>query len=151
MNELRNWFGILPLLTALACDNAVDVASDGPGGAGGMLGTSGAKADGGAGAGAAAGAQAKGGQDSLGGSGGSSTAGGGNASGGGGESGGPSGEGGAGGESLLGKVCEQGSDVCGAALACCYPCGIEGCDFVCEERCDEGNPACDQNGCLLKP
>ena len=35
-------------------------------------------------------------------------------------------------------------------LACCYPCGVEGCDFVCEARCAAGSVGC-TNGCLARP
>jgi len=31
----------------------------------------------------------------------------------------------------LGDVCDETADACGAGLACCYPCGIPGCDFEC--------------------
>ncbi len=39
---------------------------------------------------------------------------------------------------------------CAEGLACCYPCGIQGCDFVCTPACDEGEPAC-LDGCYLYP
>lgn len=41
-------------------------------------------------------------------------------------------------------------DDCGAGLSCCYPCGIPGCQNVCEPTCDEGEPAC-VGGCFLRP
>ncbi|MCP4445427.1 MAG: hypothetical protein GY811_08795 [Myxococcales bacterium] len=52
----------------------------------------------------------------------------------------------------LGETC--GSDAeglaCGEGLACCYPCGIEGCDFKCMSACNEELPVC-SGGCLLAP
>ena len=31
-----------------------------------------------------------------------------------------------------GETCDESADTCGAGLACCYPCGVQGCDFTCE-------------------
>lgn len=39
--------------------------------------------------------------------------------------------------------------VCGTGLVCCYPCGIPGCDSVCQAPCD-GGPGC-EGGCPLLP
>lgn len=61
--------------------------------------------------------------------------------------------GGAGGGSsdgMLGEVCEPNENSCGQGLACCYPCGVEGCDFVCEAPCAPGSAGC-IDGCVAKP
>jgi hypothetical protein len=50
-----------------------------------------------------------------------------------------------------GDVCTPGeSEPCGPGLSCCYPCGIEGCDFRCEPTCDPGEPGC-AGGCFFRP
>jgi hypothetical protein len=49
-----------------------------------------------------------------------------------------------------GEVCGGESGACGPGLACCYPCGIPGCEFRCEPACDPGTPGC-SSGCLLRP
>jgi hypothetical protein len=49
-----------------------------------------------------------------------------------------------------GDVCNPEASACGAPDACCYPCGIPDCDYVCEERCAEGSPGC-FDGCMLRP
>lgn len=49
-----------------------------------------------------------------------------------------------------GDRCGDGPAVCGAGLSCCYPCGIEGCENVCEPSCDDSEPGC-SGGCLLRP
>ena len=38
---------------------------------------------------------------------------------------------------------------CAAGLLCCYPCGIDGCDFVCEPTCSPGTPGC-VGGCIMR-
>ena len=48
-----------------------------------------------------------------------------------------------------GSVCMPGGDPCGAGLSCCYPCGIDGCDFVCEPTCSPGTPGC-VGGCIMR-
>jgi len=45
-----------------------------------------------------------------------------------------------------GEVCTAHGD-CRTGLSCCYPCGIAGCDNVCEPSCDPGTPGC-FGGCL---
>ena len=52
----------------------------------------------------------------------------------------------------LGELCGQDAEgiTCGAELACCYPCGISGCEFTCTEACDDGDPGC-SDGCLALP
>ncbi|MFV8755211.1 hypothetical protein ACNOYE_32075 [Nannocystaceae bacterium ST9] len=38
-----------------------------------------------------------------------------------------------------GDVCEQGGELaCGSDLECCYPCGVQGCDFVCAPELPSG-------------
>ncbi|MCA9611037.1 MAG: hypothetical protein KC619_35830 [Myxococcales bacterium] len=49
-----------------------------------------------------------------------------------------------------GAACTAPGDTCGAGLSCCYPCGIPGCDNVCEPTCDPGDPGC-VDGCMLRP
>ncbi len=36
-----------------------------------------------------------------------------------------------------GDLCGGDLGACGPGLSCCYPCGIEGCDFVCMPTCDD--------------
>lgn len=52
----------------------------------------------------------------------------------------------------LDGVCGSSADggQCAKGLACCYPCGIPDCSFVCTTPCDAGEPAC-VNGCLQVP
>ena len=52
----------------------------------------------------------------------------------------------------LGEVCGQDADglTCGGALACCYPCGLPGCNFTCTVACTGDDPSC-SNGCQLLP
>ena len=52
----------------------------------------------------------------------------------------------------LGEICGQDAEglACGDGLACCYPCGIAGCDFTCTQACDENIPGC-SNGCFALP
>jgi hypothetical protein len=48
-----------------------------------------------------------------------------------------------------GDICQPGMEpACGAGLACCYPCGIPDCDFVCVNACNE--PGC-SGGCPPPP
>jgi hypothetical protein len=48
-----------------------------------------------------------------------------------------------------GEVCTPGTEpACGVGLACCYPCGIDGCDFVCVQACSD--PGC-SGGCPPPP
>jgi len=50
-----------------------------------------------------------------------------------------------------GEICGGGSELeCAPELSCCYPCGIEGCDFVCTPSCDDSDPGC-IGGCYLYP
>lgn len=49
-----------------------------------------------------------------------------------------------------GEACGAGRGECTTAYSCCYPCGIPGCENICEPTCDEGTPAC-AGGCLLRP
>ncbi|MCC7539816.1 MAG: hypothetical protein IT379_26575, partial [Deltaproteobacteria bacterium] len=49
-----------------------------------------------------------------------------------------------------GEPCGGDRGMCGAGLSCCYPCGIPGCDNLCEPTCDESTPGC-AGGCLLRP
>ena len=50
-----------------------------------------------------------------------------------------------------GDVCGSGvSGQCAPGLECCYPCGIQGCDFVCTVPCDESEPWC-AGGCPQYP
>ena len=51
-----------------------------------------------------------------------------------------------------GEACGQsaGGANCKEGLVCCYPCGIEGCDFLCTEPCEAGEPGCDvSSGCPI--
>lgn len=52
----------------------------------------------------------------------------------------------------LGALCGQsaGGASCAPGLACCYPCGIPGCDFQCTTPCQPGQPGC-SNGCMMYP
>jgi hypothetical protein len=49
-----------------------------------------------------------------------------------------------------GDVCDPGASLCGAGLTCCYPCGVPGCNNICEVTCDPNDPAC-VDGCLIRP
>ncbi|MBX3269016.1 MAG: hypothetical protein KF729_02075 [Sandaracinaceae bacterium] len=49
-----------------------------------------------------------------------------------------------------GEVCGAEVGACGAGLACCYPCGIPGCDFRCVPACDPSEPGC-AGGCVPRP
>lgn len=51
-----------------------------------------------------------------------------------------------------GALCgsSAGGAACGPGLACCYPCGISGCDYKCTVACTDGSPGC-YNGCMLVP
>jgi len=62
----------------------------------------------------------------------------------GGGGGGTVGENGLCGQSAEGATCQSG-------LVCCYPCGIQGCDFACKVPCEAGSPGCGDDGCLLLP
>lgn len=59
---------------------------------------------------------------------------------------------GSGGGGAIGALCGQsaGGAMCAQGLACCYPCGIPGCDFKCTTPCDPNSPGC-MNGCMLLP
>ncbi len=88
--------------------------------------------------------------------------------GGGGAAGGQGGSGGAGGGVMTGggqdgqggsvvvagegQPCGQSANgaVCSTGFACCYPCGIPDCDFVCTVACDPAEPGC-TNGCIPAP
>ncbi|MBI2896618.1 MAG: hypothetical protein HYY06_23880 [Deltaproteobacteria bacterium] len=48
-----------------------------------------------------------------------------------------------------GSVCMPGAEECAGGLSCCYPCGIEGCDFVCEPSCSDEEPGC-FDGCFIR-
>jgi hypothetical protein len=52
----------------------------------------------------------------------------------------------------LGDLCGQDAEglTCGEGLACCYPCGIQGCEFTCTQACDDNQPGC-FNSCFLLP
>jgi len=66
--------------------------------------------------------------------------------------GGGGGQGGAGAAAGEGQLCGSSANeaMCGPGLACCYPCGIRGCDFVCTVACDPSEPGC-ANGCIPAP
>ncbi len=51
----------------------------------------------------------------------------------------------------VGDNCGQSANgrECAPGLACCYPCGIQGCNFQCTVACAPGSPGC-SNGCLLR-
>lgn len=49
-----------------------------------------------------------------------------------------------------GERCGGGLGECSDGYSCCYPCGIPGCDNICEPTCDESTPGC-RGGCLLRP
>jgi len=55
-------------------------------------------------------------------------------------------------QAALGELCGQDAEglTCGADLACCYPCGIPGCEFTCTQACDDGDPGC-SGGCFALP
>jgi hypothetical protein len=48
-----------------------------------------------------------------------------------------------------GAVCNQ-YRMCSDGLACCYPCGVPGCERICTVPCDRGEPYC-FGGCYLYP
>lgn len=50
----------------------------------------------------------------------------------------------------VGDPCGTGTPGCADGLACCYPCGIPGCQFTCQEPCDPAEPWC-TGGCPLLP
>lgn len=52
----------------------------------------------------------------------------------------------------VGDLCGEDGDglLCGTGLACCYPCGIAGCEFTCTEACSDDEPGC-SNGCIALP
>ncbi len=58
-----------------------------------------------------------------------------------------------GGTQAEGQPCGQSAEgaTCKSGLVCCYPCGIEGCDFTCTVPCESGSPGCSDDGCLLLP
>jgi hypothetical protein len=76
--------------------------------------------------------------------------GGGETSSGGGEASSGGGETSSGGEASSGGGACATSDDCGSGFSCCYPCGIPGCERVCEPSCEEGRPGC-ANGCMMRP
>ena len=49
-----------------------------------------------------------------------------------------------------GEVCGTGDAQCAPGLACCYPCGVGGCERVCEVACDPSTPGC-AGGCMMMP
>lgn len=49
-----------------------------------------------------------------------------------------------------GEPCDPDASLCQVGLACCYPCGVPGCEDICEVVCDPAHPAC-VDGCLLRP
>lgn len=55
-------------------------------------------------------------------------------------------------QAALGELCGQDAEgiTCGTELACCYPCGIPGCEFTCTQACDDGDPGC-FGGCFALP
>lgn len=55
------------------------------------------------------------------------------------------------GVAMEGERCGQSANgrACAGNLACCYPCGVPGCDWQCTPPCDPG-PGC-ANGCRLLP
>jgi len=55
-----------------------------------------------------------------------------------------------GGGAQLGAPCGQSAhgEPCQAGLACCYPCGHPGCEYLCQTPCHGGGCV---NGCLLIP
>jgi hypothetical protein len=50
----------------------------------------------------------------------------------------------------VGATCDPGASACAPGLACCYPCGIPGCDYSCTPACEEGTPGC-AGGCIPVP
>jgi hypothetical protein len=50
----------------------------------------------------------------------------------------------------VGDTCDGESNPCKPALACCYPCGIQGCEYTCAVPCDASEPWC-SNGCAMMP
>ena len=49
-----------------------------------------------------------------------------------------------------GESCGAEGSICRPGLACCYPCGIPGCDWECTEPCDAGQGGC-VDGCMMYP
>jgi hypothetical protein len=50
---------------------------------------------------------------------------------------------------MEGELCAPGqTPACGQGLSCCYPCGVQGCDFTCTQTCTD--PQC-SGGCPLLP
>lgn len=142
------WLGCISWVL-LACQSGEDTATDDSANATSGAGGAKAGASGAPSAGASSGAQtggthagAVGHDDNPGG-----------AANGGNENGGAAanvaGEGGAPPDERLGTVCES-ADACGPKLACCYPCGVQGCDSVCQVPCKADMPGC-SNGCLALP
>ena len=50
----------------------------------------------------------------------------------------------------VGDLCGQDGGDCQEGLACCYPCGIAGCQFKCAVPCDDNDPGC-SGGCFMYP
>ena len=50
---------------------------------------------------------------------------------------------------FLSTTCDSHDD-CPTGELCCYPCGIPGCDNICEPTCPPGTPGC-FGGCYLRP
>lgn len=50
-----------------------------------------------------------------------------------------------------GDLCDPGADACGTGLSCCYPCGIQGCDFQCTATCEDSGLGWCFDGCPLLP
>lgn len=50
----------------------------------------------------------------------------------------------------VGELCSNGNDDCKKDLVCCYPCGIEGCDWQCDYPCDDNEVWC-AGGCPMYP
>jgi len=48
----------------------------------------------------------------------------------------------------IGDLCGQDGGPCKPGLVCCYPCGIEGCQWKCQEPCDSSEPWC-SGGCPM--
>lgn len=48
-----------------------------------------------------------------------------------------------------GSTCGSSGD-CGEGLSCCYPCGVPGCDDLCQPTCDPSSPSC-VDGCVAVP
>jgi len=48
----------------------------------------------------------------------------------------------------VGAPCGPDGGPCKEGLACCYPCGIMGCEYECTLPCDDNEPGC-EDGCYL--